>query len=289
MKKSTKTLQMPQFFRPSCMAYKKKQITSERERYVYVEDKYIKGDIVRLLSKVKNTFGLKKKIPLPRVAAFEKCTVQKKLPYAAYDTETHTVIANLTIDMNDDEEFLFIHELCHHVVLMMKDGKGRGFTYIQSNYLFGRMMDEGFTNFLAEQVYGKRVEIAYVFPTHVARQISNILGKKFVNNMYLSSDINAFKKDFNKKLENYYSSQKYRLKDEWNDAVSMTPFDVFCSCVEYVGVHWGNRSPKVENELISAMRSTIEMLDYYAILSNTTNMKSYLNEQRYFLNRHKRN
>lgn len=289
MKKSVKTLQMPQFFRPTCMAYKKKQLIAERERYVYVEDKYIKGDIVRLLSKIKNTFGLKKNIALPRVAAFEKSTVQKRLPYAAYDTETHTVIANLTIDVSSDEEFLFIHELCHHVVLMLKDGKGQGFTYVQSNYLFGRMMDEGFTNFLAEQVYGKRVEIAYVFPTHVARQISNILGKKIVNAMYLSSNVTDLKKDFNKKLENYYSSQKYRLKNEWNDVVAMTPFDIFCSCIEYVGMHWGNKNQKIENELMNVMRSTIEMLDYYAILSDTTSMKNYLNEQQYFLNRHKRN
>lgn len=286
MKERTRILRMPQFFKPVCMAYKKMQKSFGRGRYIYVEEKYIREDILRLISKIKNTFGLRKEIPLPKIAVFGKSQEGARLPYAAYDTEVHTVIVNLTSDIRKDEEFLVIHELCHHVVLMMKAGKGRGFVYKQGEYWIGRMLDEGFTNFLAEQVYGKRVEIAYIFPTHVARQFSNILGKKYVNDLYLYSNIATLKKDFNKKLEMYYPCKKYQLKNDNGGVIEMTPFDIFCSCIEYIGVHWGSKNEKVASDLSIAIKCSNEMLDYYAVLSDTTNMKSYLDEQNYFLSRY---
>lgn len=289
MGQTKRALLMPGFFQPVCIAYKKSSSISKRERYVCVEEKYIKGDILRLLLKIQKTFGIKNKIPLPKVAVFTKSNEQRKLPYAAYDTEAHIVIVNLSIDMSKDEEFLFIHELCHHVVLMLKGGKGKGFVYLQEGYLFGRMIDEGFTNFLAEQVYGKSIEIAYIFPTHIARQISNILGKEYTNNLYLHSNCTTLRNDFNKKLKAYYPIEKYQLSNNKNCVIKMAPFDIFCSCVEYVGVHWGNSDSKIKKELITAIKCSMEMLDYYAILSDTTDIEKYTSEQKQFANRYKIN
>lgn len=284
LRKGKKNLGKPKFFFPVIMAYR--YPNDRRQEYTYsgVSDIELRSDLKNILEKVLKTFNEKEKIPLPNLAIFneENYTIYDTVPFAAYDGRTETIIVNSKVDFYNREEFIITHEMCHHLVNKLKNRNLSGYTYMYNNYLFGMKFDEGFNNFLSEQVCGYVRSEAYVFPTFIAREFANIIGVEANNRLYISSAVSVIRNDFNQKLVEYYPIQNFRINNHKEDFIEMTPFEVLCGNVEYIYNFWNSKSKSTSLKLRKALYSVMEMLNYYAYLTNTTNYSDYRIEQERF-------
>lgn len=284
LRKGRKKLNKPRFFFTAIMAFRYPKERFKEYTYSMISDKEIISDLKNILRKIMQTFNKREKISIPKLAVFdeEAYNTFSKLPLAAYDGKTETIIVNLKAEYFSAEEFVIVHEMCHHVVHKLKNSDMSGFTYMHNNYVFGCKLDEGFNNFLTEQVCGRRKNIAYVFPTFIAREISNIIGLEATNRLYLSSAVSIIRNDFNQKLVAYYPNQKLRLINHKKGIIEVTPFEVFCGNIEYVCNFWNSKSKSTLSILRKALMCVIEMMNYYAYLTNTTNYRKYRGEQERF-------
>lgn len=285
LQRGKKKLGKPKYFFHAITAYRDNKKSVNNYNYKVIHDDVIKDDLRNTLNRIIKTFDVHEEIELPRVAVFitNSKSEARKLPYAAYDGKRETMIFNLEIAGRLDEDFLVTHEMCHHFVLKLSRGTGYGFVYICKKYIFGCMLDEGFNNFFTEQVCNKKDKRTYIFPTFIAREFANIIGIEAANRLYKSSAISIIREDFNKKLEKYYPTKKYELDNYKGRFLDFTPFDVFCGNLEYVGYFWKNPQ---NDECLAKLRKTakcvIEMLNYYAVLTDTTNSRKYIMEQKSF-------
>lgn len=147
---------------------------------------------------------------------------------AVYDTETKTVyIQDMTSPYSNA---LIAHELVHYIN-HYKSGFPieYGFDYfITEEFECGFYLTEGITQYMSSKLYPMPDSYAaYPFEMMIAEQLSSIVGEEKLFELFLSSDVETFKNEFNK------LAYKAGIQDEqpW-EGVTMTPFDGFSYFVD---------------------------------------------------------
>lgn len=211
----------------------------------------LKEDQIQKVSKIfeniTNYYGIEKEMPEIRVVTEEEMNSE---------TGSINVTGKYFRDMNviyiveDFEEATVAHEMVHYL-------SGEGLIYVSNGMQFGRLFDEGVTNYLSTRIYEFPEEgyCVYELETHQAEMLASIIGEDKLAEAYFSGDITILRDEFNATLRDIY-------ENEIVEGVELTPFDVYVGCIDAYFMFLSNieYDTEVIIDYISMEADTIESM-----------------------------